>query len=299
MLPLLNDQSRAPWRLPIESYVVQRMEFQRGLTMVPLRAPTLPPATHTNCMLLGGEELWVVDPGSPYEDEQRTLEHALSLLADEGRRPVGILLTHEHLDHVGGAMALSAKLRLPIAASAATRERIPDVRVDRVLQDGDVLDLGETRWRCLILPGHTRGHTCLLDERSKAVIAGDLVAGVGTVVIDPPDGDMADYLASLERLIALAPGTLYPAHGPVIPGGVAKLQYYFAHRLEREAKVVASMRALERPATPAELVPGAYPEIQPALYPLAERSLLAHLYKLEKEARAVRDAEGARWSLRG
>ena len=289
-LPILRDPSAAPWSLPIEERVVKRIEFQRGLIMVPLRAPTLPPATHTNCLLLGDEELWVVDPGSPYQDEQAVLEETLAALASEGRRARGIFLTHEHADHVGGAARLASKLGLPVAASEATRARLPaEVRVDRVVKDGEALG---GPWRCLILPGHTRGHTCLLDEESRAVAAGDLVAGIGTVIIDPPEGDMADYLASLDRLLALGPGTLYPAHGPVIPGGVARLEQYKAHRMAREALVAGALGA--EPAEPAQLVPAAYPDVAPALYGLAERSLLAHLLKLERDGRAVR--VGDRWT---
>ncbi len=298
--PLLADPSRAPWKLPIESYVVQRIEFQRGVMVVPLRSETLPPATHTNCFLLGEDDLWVVDPGSPWQEEQALLERSLESLAAEGRTARGILLTHEHVDHVAGAMALSAKLGLPVAASALTAARLGElqsgVRIDKVLTDGEPLELGAARWRCLVLPGHTRGHTCLFDDVSRAVIAGDLVAGVGTVIIDPPDGDMADYLASLHRLIDLGPGTLYPAHGPVIAGGVARLSQYVAHRLEREEKVFGSLRAAGAPATAAELVPGAYQDVNPALYPFAERSLLAHLLKLERDGRARRDGS-QRWAL--
>ena len=298
VLPLLIDPSRAPWPMPMHDHIVERIEFQRGMLLVPLRTPTLPPATHTNCLLLGEEDLWVVDPGSPWEEEQAVLGSTLATLAEEGRVARGILLTHEHLDHVGGAQALARKLKIPIAASAATRDRLAqlgsDVVVDRVIQDGEVLELGARKFRLLVLPGHTRGHTCLLDETSRAVVAGDLVAGVGTVIIDPPDGDMADYIASLRRLIALGPGTVYPAHGPVIPGGLAKLQQYLHHRFEREEKVVQALAAFGRPADPAELVPSAYADVAPALHVFAERSLLAHLLKLEKDGRARRD-EGGRW----
>jgi glyoxylase-like metal-dependent hydrolase (beta-lactamase superfamily II) len=158
-----------------------------------------------------------------------------------------------------------------------------------------VLEAGPRRFRVLVLPGHTRGHTCLFDETSRAVVAGDLVAGVGTVIIDPPDGDMGDYLTSLQRLIELGPGTLYPAHGPVIPDGIARLRQYAAHRLEREGKVVAALQAAPGPALARELVPAAYDDVAPALHVFAERSLLAHLYKLEREARAARTPDG-RWT---
>jgi len=283
-LPLLTDPDKAPWKLPIREHVVERIEFQRGLLMVPLRTPTLPPATHTNCLLLGDEELWVVDPGSPWPEEQAILRQTLDKLAEEGRRAVGVLLTHHHLDHTGGAQVLG----LPIAAARETAEMV-DFKVDRVIEDGARFEVGPRGWRALHLPGHTRGHVCLIEEGSGAVVAGDLVAGVGTVIIDPPEGDMKEYLASLDRLLGEKPGCIYPAHGPVVPGGIAKLEEYRAHRLERERRVMDSLLQARRPATPAELVPGAYPDVKPEMYPLAERSLLAHLGKLVREGRVVEE----------
>jgi glyoxylase-like metal-dependent hydrolase (beta-lactamase superfamily II)/8-oxo-dGTP pyrophosphatase MutT (NUDIX family) len=285
-LPLLTHPDKAPWGLPLREHIVERIEFQRGLILVPLRTPTLPPATHTNCLLLGDDKLWVVDPGSPWPEEQEILRQTLRKLEEEGRKAVGVILTHHHLDHVGGAEALREELGIPIAATAETQAAL-ELKVDHLLRDGDRLEVGPRGWRALHLPGHTRGHLCLIEEGSGAVVAGDLVAGVGTVIIDPPEGDMADYLASLDRLLAQKPGTLFPAHGPVVPAGAARLQEYRKHRLEREERVLESLRAAGRPATPAELVPGAYPDVKPELYPLAERSLLAHLYKLAKEGRVA------------
>ena len=281
-LPLLTAPEKAPWKLPIREHVVERIEFQRGLIMVPLRTPTLPPATHTNCLLLGDDELWVVDPGSPWPEEQAILRQTLDKLAEEGRRAVGVLLTHHHHDHTGGARVLG----LPIAATRETAAML-DFGVDRIVEDGARFDVGPRGWRALHLPGHTRGHLCLVEEGSGAVVAGDLVAGVGTVIIDPPEGDMKDYLASLDRLIGEKPGSIYPAHGPVVPGGVAKLEEYRTHRQKREELVLGALRKAAGPAAPAELVPAAYPDVKPDLYGLAERSLLAHLYKLVREGRAL------------
>ena len=286
-LPLMNAPADSPWGLPMDEHIVQRIEFQRGLLLVPLRTPTLPPATHTNCFLLGDDELWVVDPGSPWPEEQQILRDTLDRLAAEGRKAVGVLLTHHHHDHTGGAQVLG----LPIAASAQTAEAL-DFKVDRVLRDGEVIEAGPRGWRALHLPGHTRGHLCLLEQGSGAVVAGDLVSGLGTVIIDPPEGDMADYLASLDRLLSLGPGAIFPAHGPVVPGGALKLEQYKAHRHEREALVLQALSKREGPASPAQLVPAAYPDVQPALYPYAERSLLAHLLKLVKEGRAVQSPLG-------
>ena len=299
-LPALQDPQLARWRLPIEELVVMRMEFQRGVILVPLRTPTLPPATHTNCLLLGDDRLAVVDPGSPWPEEQQVLDQALDLLAAEGRRATEIVLTHYHLDHVAGAMALSARLGIPIAAHAETASRLRgEVRVDRLISDDEPLAHGPRGWRALHLPGHTLGHLCLLENGTGAVAAGDLVASGSTVVIDPPEGDMQAYLRSLDRLLALGPGTVYPAHGQVVPAGAALLRGYLAHRLEREAKVAAALRAAfdsGGPRLPAELLPGAYADVAPALHALAERSLLAHLLKLVADGRATED--GGRFSPR-
>ena len=310
-LPLLVDPARAPWKLPIRENIVQRIEFQRGVVMVPLRTPTLPPATHTNCLLLGDDKLWIVDPGSPYPEEQEVLRRTLATLSSEGRSPVGILLTHHHHDHVAGAEVLRDEWRVPIAATQETAALLAGdggphgpsggLRVDRVLVDGERLEVGPRGWRCLHLPGHTRGHLCLIENESGALVAGDLIAGTGTVVIDPPDGDMKDYLQSLDRLLngeaGQKPGTIYPAHGPVVPAGLPKIEGYVAHRLEREKRVIESLLSAKGPATPAELVPAAYAEVDPALYPLAERSLLAHLIKLVKDGRA-RERDGRYEPLR-
>jgi len=292
-LAMLDDPARAPWALPIRDFVVERMEFQRGVVLVPLHTPTLPPATHTNCLLLGDDELLVVDPGSPWAPAQAELSLSLDRLEQLGRNAKGILLTHYHFDHVAGAMALSKERGLPIFAHAETAARLEgEVRIDRRIADGEELPFGPRGWRALHLPGHTRGHLCLLENQSGTVAAGDLVAGQSTVVIDPPEGDMGDYLRSLAQLIDQAPQTIYPAHGQVIAGGEALLRGTLAHRLEREAKVLAALRAAKSWALPEELVPAAYPEIAPALYPLAERSLLAHLLKLAQDGAARQDGSG-------
>ena len=141
-------------------------------------------------------------------------------------------------------------------------------------------------------PGHAEGHLCF--EVGAATIAGDMVAGVGTILIDPSEGDMALYLASLERLLARPAAMLLPAHGPAIPDGPAKLREYLAHRRMREDRVVAALPARSTGATLDELVAQAYSDTPRALWPLAERSLRAHLDKLVRDGRA-REVAG-RWS---
>lgn len=258
-------------------------ELAPGIRVLALRTPTLPPAAHTNVYLVGPDRgPWVVvDPGSPYPDQEAFLTKAI------GDRGVShILLTHHHGDHVGGAIALAKQFGAPIAAHRNTAARLAKLGIAMVLEDGErVRDL-----TCVFTPGHADGHLCF--ERDGYVIAGDMVAGLGTILIDPSEGDMALYLQSLEKLLARPQHTLLPAHGPAIPDGHAKLAEYVKHRLMREAKVAT---ALVGESSTAELVERAYSDTPRAIWPLAERSLLAHLAKLVADGRA-REVSPGRWS---
>ena len=261
-----------------------------GIRVLALRTPTLPPAAHTNTYLVGPERgpQLVVDPGSPYPDEQAALETVLSEDAAAGRPLAMVLLTHHPGDHVGGAAALAARRRVPIAAHPATARRLAGkLQVDRELHDGDVIE----GILCLHTPGHAEGHLCF--ERDGAIVAGDMVAGLGWILIDPSEGDMAEYLASLRRLLARGARVLLPAHGPPITDPAARLNEYLAHRLAREALVIAALgqrasRSLD------ELVPEVYADTPRPMWPLAARVLRAHLVKLVREGRA-RQVEVDRW----
>jgi len=256
-----------------------------GIRVLALRTPTLPPATQTNVYLVGppAGPVAVIDPGSPYPDQQAVLDRVLETLP-----PAVILLTHHHGDHVGGAAALAERWSVPIAAHAATARRLAGrVAVTQIMEDGETVH-GAT---AIGTPGHAEGHLCF--AVGDAIVAGDMVAGIGTILIDPSEGDMAVYLASLERLLARPQMTLLPAHGPAIVDGHGKLREYLSHRKLRESQVVAALR--DEPRTLAELVAEAYRETPRALWPLAERSLLAHLVKLVREQRAI-DVGDGRWS---
>ncbi|HMG55405.1 MAG TPA: MBL fold metallo-hydrolase [Kofleriaceae bacterium] len=253
--------------------------------MLALRTPTLPPAAHTNVYLVGPEAgpVAVIDPGSPYPEQQAILDGVLAQLP-----PAAVLLTHHHGDHVGGAAALAERWSVPIAAHAATARRLAGrVAVTQVIEDGEIA-YGAT---AIFTPGHAEGHLCF--AIGDATIAGDMVAGLGTILIDPSEGDMAVYLASLELLLARPAMTLLPAHGPAIADGHGKLSEYLAHRRKRESLVAAALR--DAPRTLAELVAEAYRDTPRALWGLAERSLLAHLIKLAREQRATDRGDG-RWS---
>jgi glyoxylase-like metal-dependent hydrolase (beta-lactamase superfamily II) len=243
--------------------------------------------------VVGGQAdgLLVIDPASPWDDERAALEAALDELAAGGARVAEIFLTHHHVDHVSGAAHLAARLSVPVLAHAETAARVAGrIAIARLVDEGERLAYGPRGLVALHTPGHAPGHLCLFDEASGALVAGDMVASVGTIIVEPEDGgDMAAYLGSLARLRALGAACLLPAHGPPIAGPdqvAAKLDFYVAHRLEREARVAAALSGA--PRTVEELVPPAYPDVPPAIYPLAARSLLAHLIKLEREGRARR-----------
>ncbi len=266
----------------------RRIELRPGVLLFPLRTATLPPASHTNAFLLGFGEAVLVDPGSGDAGEVERLCRALAAAREAGRRPVAIWLTHHHQDHVGGVEAVRRELGLPVLAHAATAERLAGrgIAVDGDLVDGQRVALaGEPplQLRVVHTPGHARGHLCFFDEAGGALVAGDLVAGVGTIVVDPPEGDMDDYLASLRKALALSPTTLFPSHGPAIHHGAAKLREFIDHRLWREERVLAAWQAGAR--APRDMLPTVYDDVPREAWPLAERQILAHLERLRRACR--------------
>jgi glyoxylase-like metal-dependent hydrolase (beta-lactamase superfamily II)/8-oxo-dGTP pyrophosphatase MutT (NUDIX family) len=275
---------------------VRRIEFLPGFVCLPLRTPTKPPATTTNCYVVGTRDFVVVDPGSPYEDEQQTLLEFVEELEAEGRILREVILTHHHPDHVGGVESLRERLAgdVRVAAHRLTAAVLEGrVRVDRFIEDGDFIELEgdpSISLRVMHTPGHTRGHLSFYDERAGALLTGDNVVGVGSVLIDPEEGSVRDYLASLERYRQLPRlVALFGGHGPAVGSPVAKLEEYVAHRHKRERDILAAVRAGAE--TPAEVVARAYADVPPKMHALAERAVTAHLIKLEEDG-LVRRVEG-------
>ncbi len=284
----LYEQVRAAAPAPTASDVTPVVTtVVPGIRVVALRTPTLPPAEHTNVYLVGPEigPVAVIDPGSPYPDQQAVLDQYLAEV------PIScVLLTHHHGDHIGGAAELAARWGVPIAAHAATARRLEGIaEVTQLIEDGELVH-GMT---AVHTPGHAEGHLCFEHAATRATIAGDMVAGIGTILIDPSEGEMALYLASLELLLARPAAMLLPAHGPPITDGTAKLREYLAHRRMREDRVLASLTQV--PTSLDGLLPTAYGDTPRMLWPLAARSLQAHLVKLVAEGRACLHGE-ARWS---
>jgi glyoxylase-like metal-dependent hydrolase (beta-lactamase superfamily II)/8-oxo-dGTP pyrophosphatase MutT (NUDIX family) len=267
---------------------VRRIEFRPGFICFPVRTPTKPPATHTNCYIVGSKEIIIIDPASPYEEEQAALASSVNELLAEGRQIREIILTHLHPDHVGGVNALVKHLggRIPVAAHQFTAEALDSsIRVDRLIEDEELIELdGEPRLllRAMHTPGHARGHLCFYEEKTGALLTGDNIVGLGSVLIDPPEGNMRDYLRSLERLRLLPHLTvLFGAHGPAVGNPRVKIEEYIAHRMERETRILAAVR--EGANTPTEIVAHVYTDVHPKAHALAQRAVLAHLEKLEAD----------------
>ncbi len=263
-----------------DAFVSRRIELQEGFFQAALRTPTLPPATHTNAWVVPADGgVAVVDPGAPDAADQAPLFELLDALAAAGRPLRGVWLTHVHRDHVGAVVAVASRYAVPVLAHALAAGRVPGADVTPV-RDGDLLG---GRFRVLETPGHAREHLAFLDEDTAALVCGDMVSTLSTIVIDPPEGDMAEYERQLERLRALAPRTLYPAHGAAAPGAADRLAAYLAHRHAREELVLA---ALDRGGTLEEITEGAYEDTPAPFHPIAARSCLAVLQKLAAEGRA-------------
>ncbi|MDT5061671.1 MAG: hypothetical protein QOH63_2130 [Acidobacteriota bacterium] len=276
---------------------VRRIEFRPGFICFPVRTKTLPPATHTNCYIVGSKEFVIIDPASPDEEEQAALASCIDDLLSEGRIAREIILTHLHPDHVGGVSALVKHLggRIPVAAHRLTAEALDDsIRVDRLIEDEALIELdGEPRLilRALHTPGHARGHLCFYEERTGALLTGDNIVGLGSVLINPPEGNMLDYLNSLERLRALPHLTvLFGAHGPAIGSPRSKIEEYIAHRLEREANILAAVR--EGACEPVAIVARVYTDVHPKAHEMAQRAVIAHLEKLEADNLIAKRGDG-------
>ena len=241
--------------------------------------------------LIAGQVPTLIDAGTGEPAHLEALERALG-----GARLAQVLVTHSHIDHASGAMAIA--------------ERMPHVRFLKMpwpeqdvawrvrwhpLTDGEMVAAGDSALAAVHTPGHSPDHLCFWHQDSRQLFCGDLAWKGSTVVIPSSHGgDVAAYVASLERILQLDPQAMLPAHGPVIDRPVELLREYIDHRALRERQVLAALRS--GLTNPDEMVARIYPTLEAALVPVAQESVRAHLVKLEREGRAFH--HGERWRLR-
>jgi glyoxylase-like metal-dependent hydrolase (beta-lactamase superfamily II)/8-oxo-dGTP pyrophosphatase MutT (NUDIX family) len=234
----------------------------------------------TNSYFVGERELALIDPG-PLDDG-----HVAALLAHGAGRIRWILCTHTHRDHSPAAAAIAAATGAEVIgmpAPAGPRQD-PTFAPQRVVRDGERLTLGESSLTAIHTPGHASNHVCWLLAATSMLFTGDHVMQGTTVVIPPPDGNMRQYLASLERLLALEVAIIAPGHGYLIGRPHREVRRLIAHRLWREARVLDAVTRLGR-ASVADLVGDVYPDMPERLRGPASRSLEAHLIKLVEDGK--------------
>ena len=254
-------------------------------------APNPSPLTGpgTNTFLIGRDQVAVIDPGPDHP------QHLQAILDAAGNRISHILVTHAHLDHSAGARSLAAVTGAPVLAFGdALSGRSPSMqrlaqggevgggegldlafRPDRCLRDGDLVESDDWQLRVLHTPGHSGGH--LSFQWDDVIFCGDIVMGWSSTIISPPDGDLADYLRSLETLDQIQARRLYPAHGAAIDSPSARIAQLAAHRRERTSQILTALR--KGPATAAELAREIY-DVPAPLMGAARRNVLAHLIAL-------------------
>ena len=265
-------------------------ELRPGIRRLLAPNPSMMTGPGTNTYLLGQERIAVIDPGPAIESHiDRIIEFA-------GAPVEWILVTHTHPDHSPGASLLARKTGAELIGRPAPEGPQQDATFspDYFLGDAERLETSEFVLEGVHTPGHASNHVCYLHTGSNWLFTGDHVIDGSTVVINPPDGNMKQYIDSLRRVRNLECTALAPGHGDVITDPERVIDWTIEHRLERESKVAAALSA-NPGLTARELVPHVYQDVDRKLYGLAERSLLAHLEKLVEDHRA--SLSDGRWSL--
>ncbi len=269
---------------------VERLE--PGVARVLAHNPSAFTYYGTQSYLLGVDEVAVIDPGPDLPEHLDALEQAI-----DGRRVAAIMCTHTHRDHSPAARPLSERTAAPIIGCAplaletvgprADASFDGDYAPDRVLADGDTLQVGDDAVTVVATPGHTSNHLCFAYR--GALFSGDHVMGWSTTVVVPPDGDMAAYMRSLNKLRERDDRIYYPAHGPAVDNPQQYVRHLVGHRMHREKQILSLIGAQSR-AIP-DIVAKAYPGLDPRLTIAAGGSVLAHLLDLERRGLVQRQED--------
>jgi glyoxylase-like metal-dependent hydrolase (beta-lactamase superfamily II) len=270
-------------------------QLEPGIARVLAHNPSAFTYFGTQSYLVGEREVAVIDPGPDLPEHIDALEAAIG-----GREVAAIMCTHTHRDHSPAARPLAERTGAPIIGCAplaletvgprADASFDGDYRADRVLGDGEELEVDHRPVSVVATPGHTSNHLCF--AYGDGLLTGDHVMGWSTTVVFPPDGDMADYMASLDKLRRREDRVYYPAHGPPVTNPQQYVRGLIGHRMQRENQILKLLA--EQPRTISDIVANAYPVLDPRLVPAAAGSVYAHLLDLEK--RTLVEREGETWT---
>jgi glyoxylase-like metal-dependent hydrolase (beta-lactamase superfamily II) len=244
----------------------------------------------TNTYLVGIDEVAVIDPGP---DDPAHIEAIVG--ASMRERVRWVLVTHHHQDHSAGVARLVRETGAAVVALGVPKGKEVNYTPDRRPADGDVIEGTEWGLEVVHTPGHASDHLSFFLEEERVLFTGDCVLSGSTSVINPPDGDLAAYMVSLERIRKRRLARICPGHGDVIDEPKALVTEYIEHRQMREQQILDALR--DGPGKIAELVPRIYSDVPEALHPVAARSVLAHLLKLRGEGRVSGRDDSSAWKL--
>jgi glyoxylase-like metal-dependent hydrolase (beta-lactamase superfamily II) len=267
-------------------------EIEPGVARVLAHNPSAFTYYGTQTYVVGDDEVAVIDPGPDVPAHLDALVDSVG-----GRRLAAILCTHTHRDHSPAARPLSERTGAPVIGCAplaleavgprADASFDGDYSPDRVLEDGESIEVDGRSLIAVATPGHTSNHLCF--AWGDALFTGDHVMGWSTTVVVPPDGDMADYMASLDKLRKRGDRIYFPAHGPPVTNPAQYVRHLVGHRLQREAQILRLVT--EHPRDIPDIVANAYPGLDPRLTTAAGGSVYAHLLDLERRGAVVQDED--------
>tara|TARA_B100000900_G_scaffold134900_2_gene114152 strand:+ start:67 stop:894 length:828 start_codon:yes stop_codon:yes gene_type:complete len=239
----------------------------------------------TNTYLVGDEEVTVIDPGPAMG------EH-IDIILKASKKIKQVLVTHTHPDHSPGVRLIKEALDVPAFGmlTKTTKNQDRTFIPERVLKHGELFKEKEFTLEVVHTPGHASNHLCFILQEEKFIFSGDHIMSGSTVVIGPPDGNMKQYIESLEKLKDYDVEKIAPGHGDILESPHQVADWIINHRLEREKKVFSALQDATR-GTPESLVERVYADVDASLFPIAKASLLAHLIKLEEDKVIKREGE--------